>query len=137
MSVFRRRQSPVILAAMRDGCDGMTSRAIAAHLGLAEDVVQVAMQDLRQLGFVRRAKSVMAYDEAWPPVKGPHAARVLLAIRRGPRTVTELADDMARLDPERDNLPIVSHKVRKLRAAGHVAPPGAWLMTTLRAPRTP
>ena len=60
---------------------------------------------------------------------------VLRQVRRQPRTVTELADDIPRLDPIKDNLPIVGHRVRKLRKYGHIAPPGAWLMSTTRAPR--
>jgi len=131
--IYRRKHSPTVLSAMRHGCDGMTARAMASAIGINEDAVALALKDLRMMGLVRRAKSVMAYDGPWPAIKEPHAARVLRQIRRQPRTVTELADDMARLDPIKDNLPIVSHRVRKLRKYGHVAPPGAWLMSTTRA----
>ena len=134
--IYRRKHSPTVLEAMRNGCDGMTSRQIAATVGLSEDIVCTAMQDLRQMGLVRRAKSVMAYDGPWPDIEEPHAAMVLRQVRRQPRTVTELADDIPRLDPIKDNLPIVGHRVRKLRKHGHLAPPGAWLMSTTRAPRT-
>ena len=131
--IYRRKHSPTVLAAMRHDCDGMTARQIAATIGLSEDTVCTALKALRTMGLVRRAKSAMAYDGPWPDIDEPHAARVLRQIRRQPRTVTELADDMAPLDPDRDNLPIVSHRVRKLRKYGHVAPPGAWLMSTTRA----
>ena len=133
--IYRRKHSPTVLEAMRNGCDGMTSRQIAVTVGLSEDVVCTAMQDLRQMGLVRRAKSVMAYDGPWPDIEEPHAAMVLRQVRRQPRTVTELADDIPRLDPIKDNLPIVGHRVRKLRMYGHIAPRGAWLMCTTLAPR--
>ena len=131
--IFRRKQSPVVLAAMREGCDGMTGRAIAETLGLSEDTVQRALADLRMMGLVHPAKTLIPYDKPWPAIKEEHTALVLREIRREPRPEDEIAADIGQLEDDKENIIIVRHRARKLRRLGHIAPPGAWLIDTTKA----
>ena len=132
---YSRLRSPDVLGAMRGGLDGLTCSEMARRMRVSQKVVQRAVADLRELGLVRPAHTLMAYDEPWPQLEAPHASRVLRQVRRKPRTPAELARDMEPVGYV-DSLARITYIVDRLRRYGHLAPAGVWLTETTRAPRT-
>ena len=114
-----------ILHALRNGHNGATPGAIRAVTGATAKQFSRAISELRSRGLVHPRGTRVAVDmPRWPRIHDVDTARILRRLRRGPRTVSDLAH-------ETQNDPAVVRKLTdKLIHRGFVhAVRGVWLVS--------